>query len=135
MNTNSIYINLLKNRINLRQIPFSERGSRLMVFRSNHHLTVRLAERWFKREGQLAAYRRRPPLIDQWVFTDGDGNPLEFDLTTYPHRVDCVTKIGTFTLTFVDTETLLLALPSAQCGVKFDANLDMAKLASNLTPH
>ena len=128
MNTNSIYINLLKNRINLRQIPFSERGSRLMVFRSNHHLTVRLAERWFKREGQLAAYRRRPPLIDQWVFTDGDGNPLEFDLTTYPHRVDCVTKIGTFTLTFVDTETLLLALPSAQCGVKFDANLDMAKI-------
>lgn len=128
MNTNSTYINLLKDRINLRQIPFSERGSRLMVFRSNHHLTVRLAERWFKREGQLAAYRRRPPLIDQWVFTDGDGNPLEFDLTTYPHRVDCVTKIGTFTLTFVDTETLLLALPSAQCGVKFDANLDMAKI-------
>jgi len=128
VNTNSIYINLLKNRINLRQIPFSERGSRLMVFRSNHHLTVRLAERWFKREGQLAAYRRRPPLIDQWVFTDGDGNPLEFDLTTYPHRVDCVTKIGTFTLTFVDTETLLLALPSAQCGVKFDANLDMAQI-------
>jgi len=128
VNTNSTYINLLKDRINLRQIPFSERGSRLMVFRSNHHLTVRLAERWFKREGQLAAYRRRPPLIDQWVFTDGDGNPLEFDLTTYPHRVDCVTKIGTFTLTFVDTETLLLALPSAQCGVKFDANLDMAKI-------
>ena len=128
MNTNSTYINLLKDRINLRQIPFSERGSRLMVFRSNHHLTVRLAERWFKREGQLAAYRQRPPLIDQWVFTDGGGNPLEFDLTTYPHRVDCVTKIGTFTLTFVDTETLLLALPSAQCGVKFDANLDMAQI-------
>ena len=128
MNINSTYINLLKNRINLRQIPFSERGSRLMVFRTNHHFTVRLAERWFKREGQLSAYRQRPPLIDQWVFTDGEGNPLELDLTTYPHRIDCATRIGTFTLTFVDTETLLLALPSAQCGIKFNANLDKSQI-------
>lgn len=127
MNINSTYINLLKNRINLRQIPFSERGSRLMVFLSNHYLTVRLAERWFKREGQLSAYRKRPPLIDQWVFSDGEGNPLELDLTTYPHRIDCATRIGTFTLTFVDTETLLLALPSAQCGIKFNANLDKSQ--------
>ena len=128
MNINSTYINLLKNRINLRQIPFSERGSRLMVFRTNHHFTVRLAERWFKREGQLSAYRQRPPLIDQWVFTDGEGNPLELDLTTYPHRIDCATRIGIFTLTFVDTETLLLALPSAQCGIKFNANLDKSQI-------
>lgn len=128
MNINSPYINLLKNRINLRQIPFSERGSRLMVFQSDQHLTVRLAERWFKREGQLSAYRQRLPLIDQWVFTDGEGNPLELDLTTYPHRIDCATRIGTFTLTFVDTETLLLALPSAQCGIKFNANLDKSQI-------
>jgi len=124
---NSIYINLLKNRINLRQIPFSERGSRLMVFLSNHYFTIRLAERWFKREEQLSAYRQRPPLIDQWVFTDGKGNPLELELTTYPHRIDCASRIGTFTLTFVDTETLLLTLPSARCGIKFNANLDKSQ--------
>ncbi|MCL4530425.1 MAG: hypothetical protein M1282_13560 [Chloroflexi bacterium] len=128
MNINSTYINLLKNRINLRQIPFSERGSRLMVFQTNQHLTVRLAERWFKREGQLSAYRQRSPLIDQWVFTDGEGNPLKLDLATYPHRIDCATRLGTFTLTFVDTETLLLALPSAQCGIKFNANLDKSQI-------
>ncbi len=127
MNINSTYINLLKNRINLRQIPFSERGSRLMVFLSNHYFTVRLAERWFKREGQLSAYRQRPPLIDQWVLTDGKGNPLELELTTYPHRIDCATRIGTFTLTFVDSETLLLILPSTQCGIKFNANLDKSQ--------
>ena len=45
----SPFLRLLRNRINLRQIPFSERGSRLMVFRADDHLAVRLAERWFKR--------------------------------------------------------------------------------------
>jgi hypothetical protein len=73
-NVNSEYLTLLKDRVNLRQIPFSERGSRLLIFQSNGHLTFRLAERWFKREGQLAAYRNRPPLIEQWVFTDKEGN-------------------------------------------------------------
>ncbi|HJR79682.1 MAG TPA: trehalase family glycosidase [Anaerolineales bacterium] len=120
----SEYLNLLKNRINLREIPFSDRGSRLLIFQSKDYLTVRLAERWFKREGQLAAYRNRPPLIDQWIFTDGEGNPLKFKLTTYPHRIDCETRIGTFSLVFVDIETLMIILPPTQCVIKFNANLD-----------
>ncbi len=124
----SPYLSLLKDRINLRQIPFSDRGSRLLVFQDNHHLTVRLAERWLKREADLAAYRRRLPLIDAWEFTTGDGQPLEFRLTTYPHRVDCETALGVFTLAFVDTETLLVALPAAACGMTFVANLDIAQL-------
>jgi glycogen debranching enzyme len=124
VNINSQYLELLKNRINLREIPFSERGSRLLIFQSNEHLTVRLAERWFKREGQLSAYRKRPPLIDQWVFTDEEGNPLELNITTYPHHIECGTRIGTFTITFVDIETLLITLPSVRCAVKFNANLD-----------
>ena len=123
-NVNSEYLNLLKNRVNLHQIPFSERGSRLLIFKSNGHLTFRLAERWFKREGQLAAYRRRPPLIDQWIFTDGEGSPLDVNLTTYPHRIDFETRIGTFHLAFVDTETVLITLPPERCSIKFNANLD-----------
>jgi len=90
----SPFLRLLRNRINLRQIPFSERGSRLMVFRIDHHLAVRLAERWFKREGQLSGYRTRPPILDEWHFTDGDGRPLDFALITYPQRVDCHTPLG-----------------------------------------
>ncbi len=121
---NSTYLDLLKNRINLSEIPFSERGSRLLVFHGNQHLTIRLAERWFKREGQLSAYRKRAPLIDQWVFSDKDGNPLNPKPTTYPHRIDFETAIGTFSLAFVDTETILITLPDAQCGIKFNANLD-----------
>ncbi len=124
MSLDSPYLTLLKNRINLRQIPFSERASRLLLFRSNQHFTIRLAERWFKLQGQLAAYRERPPLIDHWVFTDGEGNPLEISLTTYPHRLDCSTRVGIFSLTFVDVETLLITLPPCRCGIKFDANLD-----------
>ena len=123
----SPYLALLKNRINLRQIPFSERGSRLMVFRSGNHFLVRLAERWFKLDQRLSAYRERPPLIDQWQFTDGENQPLTFELVTYPHRLDCLTSIGTFTLTFVDTETLLLILPPGPCGITFTAAMDQAQ--------
>ncbi len=125
--TSSPFLELLKNRINLRQIPFSERGSRLMVFRHDHHLSVRLAERWFKREGQLSGYRQRPPLIDDWRFTDADGNPLALEVTTYPHRLDCATARGTFSLTFVDAETLLVTLPPGPCGLTFRAALDRAQ--------
>ena len=124
MDVNSKYLNLLKDRINLREIPFSERGSRLLIFQSDQHFTFRLAERWFKKEGQLTAYRQRPPLIDQWVFQDEKGDPLELRLTTYPHLIDCETRIGTFSLAFVDIETVLITLPSAQCTIKFTANLD-----------
>jgi len=120
----SPFLTLLKNRINLGQIPFSERASRLLVFQSNQHFTIRLAERWFKLEGNLSAYRERPPLIDHWVFTDGDGATLGISLTAYPHRLDCLTRVGTFTLIFVDAETLLIKLPPVRCGIRFDANLD-----------
>ena len=67
----SPFLALLKNRINLHHIPFSERGSRLLVFRKDDYLQVRLAERWFKRDRQLSSYRQRPPLVDEWRFTDG----------------------------------------------------------------
>ena len=122
--TTSPFLRLLKNRIDLRRVPFSDRGSRLMVFGQGDELDIRLAERWFKREGQLSGYRDRPPLITDWHFTDGQGNRLPVQVTSFPHRLDCQTPIGMFTLTFVDTETLLVALPAGRCGMEFHANLD-----------
>jgi putative isomerase len=124
---NSPYLTLLKNRINLRQIPFSERGSRLMVFHANNHLAVRLAERWFKRAGQLSAYRQRPPILENWYFTDEQSQPLPFSLTTFPHRIDCRTTAGTFVLAFLDGETILVQLPVGRFGITFRANLDIAQ--------
>jgi len=120
----SPYLRLLKNRIDLRRVPFSDRGSRLMLFRQDDNFDIRLAERWFKREGQLTGYRDRPPLINDWHFTDGEGNRLALQVTTYPHRVDCQTAIGSFIITFVDTETLMVTLPAGRCGMAFRANLD-----------
>jgi putative isomerase len=123
----SPFLNLLRNRIDLCCIPFSERGSRLLLLRDENHFSIRLAERWFKLENQLAAYRDRPPLVDEWRLTDGNGQPLPFELTTYPHCVIAQTRIGDFIFTFVDPETLLLALPLARCGVTFRAHLDRAQ--------
>ncbi len=124
---NSPFLELLKNRINLSSIPFSERGSRLLILQSNQHFSIRLAERWFKRDGQLSGYRNRPPIVDDWRFTDGDGTPLEFTITTYPHRIDCDTSIGRFTIVYADIETLLITLPAAKCGMRFRANLDQVQ--------
>jgi putative isomerase len=125
--TDSPYLNLLRDRINLRRIPFSDRGSRLMVFRGNSHLVVRLAERWFRLDGQLSSYRQRPPIIDELCFTDGQGQPLPIEVSTYPHRVECKTPSGVFDLVFVDQETLLITLPAVPCGVSFLAHVDQAQ--------
>jgi hypothetical protein len=99
-----------------------------MVFRQDDHLEVRLAERWFKRAGQLAAYRNRPPLVEEWFFTDSEGHPLPIEVTSFPHRLDCGTAAGTFTLVFLDAETLLVQLPAGHCGITFRANLDRAQI-------
>ena len=123
----SIYFSLLKNRIDLKQTPFSERGSRLLIFHSDNHLLIRLAERWFKIDKQLSGYRYRPPLIDRLQFTDGEGNPLQLEITTYPHRIDCTTSLGIFTVTFSDIETILIALPSQRCGITFKSSMDQGQ--------
>ncbi len=120
----SPFLQRLENRIDLRTIPFSERGSRLMLFRLNNHFAVRLAERWFKRAPHISAYRRRPPLVEKWFFTDGEGRPLPVETVTYPHKVECFTPAGRFTIAFFDAETLLVALPPGRTGMTFQAHLD-----------
>jgi putative isomerase len=128
MGIESPYNELLKNRIDLRQIPFTDRGSRLLIYRQNDHFNIRLAERWFKRSGQLAAYRERPPLIETLYFTDDHGSALEFELTSYPHRLDCQTHLGRFTISFHDQETLLISLPKKRCGINFRANVEQGQV-------
>ncbi len=124
----SPYLQLLRDRIDLVRIPFSERGSRLMVFRVDGHFAVRLAERWFRTGDDLAAYRRRPSLIDRWSLCDEHGQPLECQLTTYPHRIDCQTARGTFTITFADQESLFVALPPGRAGMSFLARVDAGQV-------
>lgn len=119
--TNSVFLERLRGRINLEQIPFSERGSRILLFRRAHSLYIRLAERWVKWQAEVGDYRARRPTIDDFVLTDENGDALELNITAYPHAVFIETRIGEFWLTFLDEETLYLKLPAARGGISFRA--------------
>jgi putative isomerase len=128
MSALSPYLELLRNRVNLVDVPFTERGSRLLVYGSGQRFSVRLAERWFKQDLQLASYRSRPPILDELLLSDAQGNPLDLNLTTYPHQVLCSTPAGQFRIAFADQETLLITLPPGKCGVSFLARVDQAQM-------
>ena len=115
----SPYLQQLRGRITLREIPFSERGSRLLVFRHDRYLRIRLAERWVKWEKEVGFYRTRPPLIDDFGLSDENGHPLDWELTAYPHALCIETRLGHGALGFIDEETLYLKLPPARIGVTF----------------
>ena len=119
----SPFLALLRNRIDLERIPFTERGSRLMLLRNSEGFAIRLAERWLKRDLEPGAYRVRPAMVDGLGLTDGDGNSLAVEATTYPHCVVGRTSVGEFVITFLDSETLLVSLPAARCVVRVRANL------------
>lgn len=113
------YLDLLRNRINLRDIPFTDRSSRIMLFSEDSHFYIKLAERWSAWEHEFGHYRHRAPIVRDWELLDGQGNPLTFQVTTYPHLVELHTALGDFGWVFVDPETLYLKLPPAPCGVRF----------------
>ncbi len=115
----SPYLNLLKNRIDLVHIPFTDRSSRILVFQSEGRLNMKLSERWVKLESERGHYRQRPPILDDWAFTDEAGQPLDFTVVSYPHLVTFETARGLFSLTFFDAETLYFALPPGRFGVSF----------------
>jgi putative isomerase len=117
--THSVFLERLRGRINLEQIPFSERGSRLLVFRRNDSLSIRLAERWAKWEAEVGHYRQRRPVLDDFQLTDEQDVPLDLNITAYPHAVFIETRLGEFWLTFLDEETLYLKLPAARGGISF----------------
>src|SRR5512143_1381239 len=116
------YLALLRNRLDLKTVPFTERGSRILLFCEGSRFKVRLAERWSAWENQWGHYRLRTPFIQALSLLDGDGRPLDVRLTTYPHLVAAHTAIGDFRWMFVDEETLCLALPAGRCGVQFTSS-------------
>ncbi|MBL8164279.1 MAG: hypothetical protein JNJ61_19990 [Anaerolineae bacterium] len=111
----------LHNRINLTTIPFTERGSRVLVFRKGDTLALRMAERWEKWQDRVGHYRQRPPVIDQLTLLGADGAPLTFTPDTYPHVISLLTEAGQFDWTFLDAESLLIRLPPGRSGLSFRA--------------
>jgi len=110
----------LHNRIDLVNIPYTDRGSRLLLFCRGDTLSIRLAERWEKWEAEVGHYRQRPPIIDQLTIVGPDGSPFRFVSDTYPHIVTITTSVGNFEWTLVDPETFLVRLPSGQYGFHFE---------------
>jgi hypothetical protein len=117
----SPFLTLLRDRVDLERIPFTDRGSRLLVFWRPNGLAIRLAERWFKVHGTLSGYRERPALVEGLQLTDDRGAPLGLQRATWPHRVDLESSRGRFSLVFVDADTLLLTLPPGRNGLAFRA--------------
>ena len=121
------YLRLLKGCINLERVPFSDRGSRLMLFKRDSELSLRLAERWFKLQDRLGSYRQREPIIRGWRWIDGAGQPLDVELTSYPHALRFDTAWGPFEVTFLDMEALYIALPPGRAGLTFTAFVERGR--------
>jgi glycogen debranching enzyme len=118
----SPYLNLLKNHIDITRVPFSDRGSRLLVFKEpgQSHLYVKLAERLTGLEPDIEAYLRRPPFLPDLVLIDEEGKPLDFSVTTFPQVIYLDTRIGQFALVFQDRRTLSFSIPTRTvAGLRF----------------
>ena len=109
----SPYLDLLENHIDITRVPFSDRGSRLLVFKHAEQdgLYVKLAERLTAIQPGLDTYRFRPPYIQDLCFIDGEGMPLSYHLTTYPHALLFQTRLGTFSMAFHRNDTVAIGLP------------------------
>ncbi|MBI5929037.1 MAG: hypothetical protein HY862_07000 [Chloroflexi bacterium] len=118
----TIFANL-HNRIDLTHIPYTDRGSRLMLFRREHQMYIRVSERWAKYEQEMGHYRQRPPIIDRLMFLDEHDTPVGFSVDSLPYRVVCHTPLGDFIWCMIDPETYLLALPSGKFGLAFEAQV------------
>jgi len=116
------FLELLRNHIDLARIPFSDRGSRLLVFQDPDQpaFLIKLAERLTGLEPDIEAYLHRPPFINNLQLIDEKGEPLAFELTSYPHLLSLQTRLGEFNLVFQDRRTLSFGLPrGATAGIKF----------------
>jgi putative isomerase len=118
----SPYLNLLRNHIDITRVPFSDRGSRLLIFKDPEHsvLNIKLAERLTALDPDIEAYLRRPPFIRDLTFIDEAGSPLEFEELTRPHVLFFRTVLGDFGLVFQDVRTISIGLPPNQtAGLRF----------------
>lgn len=116
------YIELLRNQIDITRVPFSDRGSRLMVFQApdQNHLLIRLAERLTNLQPGLDTYRKRPPFIRRLYLVDGDGVPLDWEIETYPHLLVFHTRLGDFKIVFDDKQKIAFGLPAQEAaGLRF----------------
>lgn len=115
-------LKLLQNQIDITRVPFSDRGSRLLIYQTigRNSLYIKLAERLIRLEPGLEDHLHRPPFIDDFHLLDQNGRALEFKAVTSAELIQLQTQIGTFGLVFHDANSLILGLPPRQiCGIRF----------------
>ncbi|NPV57267.1 MAG: hypothetical protein HPY76_11440 [Anaerolineae bacterium] len=106
-------------------MPFSDRGSRLMVFQTPHksELFIKLAERLTFIDSNLEAYLQRPPFISNLVLLDEAGEGLDFKMTAYPHMLYLTTRLGDFCVAFKDNHTIAFGIPPGiTAGISFQVS-------------
>jgi len=115
-------LKLIQDQIDIRRVPFSDRGSRLLVYQHINisSLYVKLAERLIGIEPGIESYLRRPPFIDDLCFIDGQGKMLDFKTVTSPEMLRFQSPVGDFCLVFQDLNTLSFGLPNhTPIGIRF----------------
>jgi hypothetical protein len=122
----SSLLTLLRNQIDITQVPFSDRGSRLLIYQipGRSRLLVKLAERLTELQPGLDTYRRRKPFIHGLSLVDEAGDELDFEgVVTAPHALCFRTRLGDFHLVFRDERVLCLGLPDqVTAGIRFDVS-------------
>jgi hypothetical protein len=121
--TTSPHLQLLRDKIDITQVPFSDRGSRLLIQQvpGQSRLLIKLAERLIELQPGLDTYRHRPPFIHSFALVDKNGDQLDFEeVVSYPHALFFRTRLGDFGLVFQDEQTLSLGLPpEVTAGIRF----------------
>jgi hypothetical protein len=121
----SPYIQLLRNKIDITQTPFSARGSRLLLYRypKQDALYLKFAERLTKIAPGLEAHRLHPPFLQDLVLINERGEPLSFNIVSYPHALFLETSLGIFKIAFHEHDSLVIGLPPASgAGVRLTVN-------------
>lgn len=111
------------NILDIRHIPFTSRGSRLCIAAEKNGISLRLTDRLRSQDYVSRIGQNLPALIEEFTFLDGEGNPLEFNVETYPHCLIFETRIGKYYLTFEDGENILIFPPEQACGLSGKINL------------
>jgi glycogen debranching enzyme len=118
------YLNILENQIDISRVPFSDRGSRLLLMQypQKSSLYIKLAERLTQLDANNEAYLKRSPFIHNLELIDQNSHPLEFSITTRPDILKLHTRLGDYEIVFLDQQTIAFGLPSNQiCGIRFRA--------------
>jgi hypothetical protein len=102
----------LRGRIDLRQIPFTDRLSRILFFREAQDDALWAGLAVYERPvRECVALRQIRPTL---------GGPLPATFSARPDRIDIATPAGEFRLAFADSETIVVQALARETGLMFD---------------